>query len=59
MEVMTVSKLDFPRHKHEDAQEYSTMRWWLGITLGDMLDKTADLYPRKEAVVDDRVRLSY
>jgi 2,3-dihydroxybenzoate-AMP ligase/mycobactin salicyl-AMP ligase len=59
MEAMTVSKLDFPRHKHEDAQEYSTKRWWLGITLGDMLDKTADLYPKKEALVDNRVRLSY
>ena len=54
-----MSKLDFPHHKHEDAQEYSTMGWWLGITLDDMLDKTADLYPRKEALVDDRVRLSY
>lgn len=54
-----MSKLDFPRHKHEDAQEYSTKRWWLGITLGDMLDKTADLYPKKEALVDNRVRLSY
>jgi len=24
-----------------------------------MLDKSADLYPRKEALVDDRVRLTY
>jgi 2,3-dihydroxybenzoate-AMP ligase len=59
MKVITVSKLDFPRHKPEDAEKYSTMRWWLGITLGDMLDKTADLYPNKEALVDDRVRLLY
>jgi non-ribosomal peptide synthetase component E (peptide arylation enzyme) len=50
---------DFPTHNKEDAEEYSTKRWWLGITLGDMLDKTADLYPKKEALVDDRVRLSY
>ena len=50
---------DFPRHEKEDAEEYSARRWWLGITLGDMLDKSADVYPRKEALVDDRVRLSY
>ena len=50
---------NFPRHNKEDAEEYSARRWWLGITLGDMLDKTADLYPRKEALVDDRIRLSY
>ena len=50
---------DFPRHNKEDAEEYSARRWWLGITLGDMLDKSADVYPRKEALVDDRVRLSY
>jgi 2,3-dihydroxybenzoate-AMP ligase len=49
----------FPRHRKEDSEKYDTFRWWLGITIGDMLDKTADLYPRKEALVDDRVRLSY
>lgn len=50
---------DPPRHRKEDAEKYDTLRWWLGITLGDMLDRSADLYPRKEALVDDRVRLSY
>lgn len=51
--------VDFPRHRGKDKEKYSTLRWWLGITLGDMLDKAADSYPRKEALVDDRVRLSY
>ncbi|UCG67567.1 MAG: AMP-binding protein [Deltaproteobacteria bacterium] len=50
---------DFPRHNKEDAEAYGARRWWLGITLGDMLDKSTDVYPRKEAIVDDRVRLSY
>ena len=50
---------NFPRHNKEDAEEYSARRWWLGTTLGDILDKTADLYPQKEALVDDRVRLAY
>jgi 2,3-dihydroxybenzoate-AMP ligase len=29
------------------------------MTFGDMLDKAADVYPGKEALVDDRVRLNY
>ena len=29
------------------------------MTLGDLLDKTADIFPKKEAVIDDRVRLTY
>jgi 2,3-dihydroxybenzoate-AMP ligase len=50
---------NFPRHNKEDAEEYSARRWWLSTTLGDIFDKTADLYPQKEALVDDRVRLGY
>lgn len=50
---------EFPKYREEDIEIYSKLRWWLGITLGDMLDKTADLYPRKEALVDDRCRLTY
>ena len=50
---------NFPRHNKEDAEEYSARRWWLGTTLGDILDKTDDVYPQKEALVDDRVRLAY
>jgi len=42
----------------EDAKKYTKFRWWLGITLGDMLDKASDLYPNKEALVDDRSRLT-
>jgi 2,3-dihydroxybenzoate-AMP ligase/mycobactin salicyl-AMP ligase len=29
------------------------------MTLGDLLDKTADMFPKKEAVIDDRARLTY
>jgi len=50
---------EFPVHSEEDAKKYSKFGWWPGITFGDMLDKTADVYPRKEALVDDRVRLTY
>ena len=33
------------------AALYAERRWWLGMTVGDMFDKSADLYPRKEALV--------
>ena len=49
----------FPKHSKEDAQKYSKYRWWLGIPLGDFIDRDADVFPDKEAVVDDRVRLTY
>ncbi len=49
----------FIPYRKEDAEKYTKFRWWLGITLGDMLDKASDLYPNKEALVDGRSRLTY
>jgi len=49
----------FTPYELKDAEKYTELRWWLGITLGDMFDKATDLYPTKEALVDDRVRLTY
>ena len=49
----------FTPYELEAAEKYTRSRWWLGITLGNMFDKAADLYPNKEAIVDDRVRLTY
>jgi len=46
-------------HRKEDADKYNKFGWWPGITLGDMLDKAADIYPNKEALVDGTVRLTY
>jgi len=43
----------------EDAAYYSKRRWWAGLTLGGMLDKAADVYPDKEALVDSSCRLTY
>jgi 2,3-dihydroxybenzoate-AMP ligase/mycobactin salicyl-AMP ligase len=51
--------IQFPKHKAKDVQQYSKNRWWLGFTMGDILDRTADVFPNKEALVDDRVRLTY
>jgi len=56
---MRMSTMEFPRHGEAEAEKYTKYRWWPGVTLGDLLDKAADLYPRKEAVIDDRVRLTY
>ena len=34
------------------AALYERRRWWLGLTMGDTLDRSADMYPLKEAVVE-------
>jgi 2,3-dihydroxybenzoate-AMP ligase len=49
----------FPKHAKEDAGHYSRHRWWLGLTMGDLVDRAADVFPRREALVDDRVRLTW
>ena len=43
----------------EAAELYSRKRWWLGLTLGDMLDKTCDLYPEREALVGPEARYTW
>ncbi len=49
----------FEPYKAEDAEKYNRLRWWRGITWGDMFDKATDLYPAKIALVDDTTRLTY
>ena len=49
----------FQPYKPEDVEKYVKYRWWLGLTWGDMFDKATDLYPRKEALVDDASRFTY
>ena len=49
----------FIPYDSEAAERYEKKRWWLGITLGDMLDKAADLYPRKEALIGSGRRYTY
>lgn len=50
---------EFAGYKKKDVDRYNRFRWWLGITLGDMFDKTTDLYPDKEALVDEKNRLTF
>lgn len=49
----------FEPYRPEDAQKYDKHRWWLGMTWGDMFDKATDIYPHKEALVDDTSRFTY
>ncbi len=49
----------FTPYKNKDAEKYNRLRWWAGLTIGDILDKAADIYPNKEALVDNRTRLTY
>lgn len=42
-----------------EEQKYERLRWWAGLTFGDILDKAADVYPEKEALVDGRGRFTY
>ncbi|MFC1580726.1 AMP-binding protein [Thermodesulfobacteriota bacterium] len=49
----------FVPYVEADAEKYNRRRWWPGLTLGDLLDKAADVYPDKEAFVDSTTRLTF
>ena len=46
-------------YKEDDIEKYVRMGWWTDETFGDLTDRAADLHPQKEALVDDRNRLTY
>ena len=46
-------------YDREAVRCYIENRWWLGMTIGDILDKTADLHPTKEALVAGTGRYTY
>ena len=41
------------------VNHYEQKRWWLGMTISDVLDKNADLYPDKESLVGQGQRFTY
>jgi 2,3-dihydroxybenzoate-AMP ligase len=49
----------FVPYNPEAAMRYEMRRWWLGLTLGDMFDKTCDLYPQREALVGSGKRYTW
>jgi non-ribosomal peptide synthetase component E (peptide arylation enzyme) len=56
---MKASLEGFIPYDARDAEKYTRLRWWPGLTFGDLLDKAADIYPDKEAFVDGRSRLTF
>ena len=46
-------------YKEDDIEKYVRMGWWTDETFGDLMDRAADLHPQKEALVDDKNRLTY
>lgn len=49
----------FTPYDEKDAEKYNALRWWPGLTFGDVLDRAADIHPDKEAFVDGIGRLTY
>lgn len=49
----------FTPYRKEDAEKYNRLRWWAGLTFGDILDRAADIYPKREALVDKDRRMTY
>jgi non-ribosomal peptide synthetase component E (peptide arylation enzyme) len=49
----------FTPYRKEDSEKYNRLRWWSGLTFGDLIDKAADIYPDKEGFVDDRSRYTF
>jgi 2,3-dihydroxybenzoate-AMP ligase/mycobactin salicyl-AMP ligase len=49
----------FTEYTKGDRGKYNRMRWWLGMTWGDVFDKATDLYPDKVGLVDDAGRWTY
>ena len=49
----------FTEYTKEDREKYNRMRWWLGMTWGDMFNKATDLYPDKVGLVDNVGRWTY
>ena len=48
----------FREYAKEDREKYNRLRWWLGMTWGDLLDKATDLYPNKIGLVDGVAKLT-
>ncbi len=46
-------------YRAADVEQYIKRRWWSGLTLGDLLDRAADVHPDKEAFVDMTSRITY
>ena len=41
----------FTEYTKEDRKKYNRMRWWLGMTWGDMFDKATDFIPTRSVLL--------
>ncbi|MGI5876716.1 MAG: AMP-binding protein [Dethiobacteria bacterium] len=41
------------------ANYYREKKWWLGLTWGDILDRNADMYGSRTAIIDDETSLTW
>jgi 2,3-dihydroxybenzoate-AMP ligase/mycobactin salicyl-AMP ligase len=46
-------------YKNEDVDRYFQRGWWRSLTIGDLLDRAAEIHPDKEAFVDQTSRYTY
>ena len=49
----------FTPYPADEVKRYEKNRWWSGMTLGDILQRAADFYPTKEALVEGETRMTY
>jgi 2,3-dihydroxybenzoate-AMP ligase/mycobactin salicyl-AMP ligase len=49
----------FTPYDSEAGALYGRRRWWLGLTLGDVFDRSCDLYPEREALVGEGRRYTW
>jgi non-ribosomal peptide synthetase component E (peptide arylation enzyme) len=49
----------FTPYPVKDAEKYTQKRWWLGLTMGDIFDRSSDLYPEREALVGEGKRYTW
>ncbi|MEJ2156730.1 MAG: class I adenylate-forming enzyme family protein [Desulfobacteraceae bacterium] len=46
-------------YRQEDVEAYIKKGWWRGMTLGDYMDRAAEMHPDKEAFIDRISRYTY
>ncbi|MCF8106699.1 MAG: AMP-binding protein [Desulfohalobiaceae bacterium] len=56
---MSIPKNSSKVYDPELSKKYEEKGWWLGMTIGDILDKYAGLYPDKEALAGQGQRFTF
>lgn len=44
----------FTPYKKEDAEKYNRLRWWAGLTFGDLLDKASEITKKNRKRLENR-----